>query len=91
MMTQHCSTLRCYIFNVSRRLAINHSYVNDQSAQLFCSSSKHGIQGTCFGRNAGIYKATLYSICKKRINDIIDSYGKRLHELIKTKGGKIEY
>ena len=36
-------------------------------------------------------KATLYSISKIRINNIIESYGKRLNELIKTKGGKIEY
>ena len=49
------------------------------------------IERESFGKFSSRVKATLYSISKKHINDIIDSYGKRLHELIKTKGGKIEY
>ena len=49
------------------------------------------IERESFDKFSSRVKATLDSISKKRINDIIDSYGKRLHELIKTKGGKIEY
>ena len=59
--------------------------------ELRDNALKEKIQKETFQEFSGRVQKTLYSSDKGRINNIIGSYGRRLHQVILRKGEKIDY
>ena len=59
--------------------------------ELRLNAIKEMIQEETFEEFSARVKKTLYSSDKGRINNIIASYGRRLHQVIVRKGEKIDY